>query len=99
MSKTIVGKTIKKANRHFFEKSGIRNGEIQLQHPYIAIIPKKSKTEIELVTSVEKLITMPKKTRVLAQWKGEKRSDFYKFSVKSLLQHIAENPKQENQKV
>lgn len=95
---TATGK-IRKANRHFFEDSGLRNNKPQKQHPYLILRPTKTRVNLDLVYTAEELLEMPDTTRVLAQWKGKKRSDFYEFNVGCLRKYIEENPRQARQAI
>lgn len=85
--------SIKKAPSIFFEKSGIRTRRKFKHHPVIAFVKKDGEVMIKVVTSPEALIKMPKRTKVLAQWCGKKRSDYFTFSVGMLRDYIENNPK------
>ncbi len=99
MIKLITGEKIRKANSHFFEESGIRANKEQKQHPYLVLRKTKTRLNIDLAFTAEELLNLPDNTKILAQWKGKKRSDFYGFKVADFKKHLAENPKQVRQKV
>jgi len=99
MVRFISGEKIRKANRHFFEESGIRNNRSTKQHPFLILRPTKTRINVDLVTNVEDLLELPDNTRIMAQWKGKRRSDFYTFKVSELKRHIEDNPRQNSQKV
>lgn len=94
-----AGKKIRPANRHFFEESGLRNCKEQKQHPYLIFKPTKTRMNVDLCYTANELLDMPDNTKVLAQWKGKKRSDFYRFSVKELKKYLEENPKKARQQI
>jgi hypothetical protein len=90
---------IRKANRHFFEESGLRSNKPQKQHPYLILRPTKTRVNLDLAHTAEELLELPDNTRVLAQWKGKKRSDFYSFKVGCLRKYLEENPRQPRQAI
>lgn len=94
-----AGKKIRTANRHFFDESGIRNNRPQKQHPFVVIRPSKTRINVDCVYTAEELLNLPDSTKVLAQWKGKTRSDFYRFSVKEFKSYISENPPTGRQKI
>ncbi len=93
------GKKIRAANRHFFEESGIRNCREQKQHPYLIFSPTKTRMNVDICYTADELLELPDNTKVMAQWKGKKRSDFYRFTVRELKRHIAGNPRQARQRI
>lgn len=95
-SVTLSGKP---ATSHFFELSGIRRGTNQAQRPFIAFSRKNNKVNVEIVEDVRTLVKMPRKTRVMAQWEGKNRSDFYRFTVGDLQTYLEEHPANRNQVV
>jgi hypothetical protein len=97
--KLVSGNRIRKANSHFFEESGIRSNRSTKQHPYLILRKTKTRLNVDLVFNSEDLLELPNNTKVLAQWKGKKRSDFYGFKVVDFKKHLAENPRQPRQKV
>lgn len=99
MVRLVNGQKIRKANRHFFEESGIRTNRSTNQHPYLVLRPTKTCINIDLVTNVKDLLELPNNTRIMAQWKGKRRSDFYSFKVADLKKHLEEYPRQPRQKV
>lgn len=99
MIRLVSGEKIRKANRHFFEESGIRSNRATKQHPFLILRPSKTRIKVDLATSIEDVLGLPANTRIMAQWKGKTRSDFYTFRVSELKRHIEENPRQARQKV
>ena len=90
---------IRKSNSHFFEDSGIRKNRTQLQHPFLILRPTKTRLNMDVVYTTEELLEMPDNTRVLAQWKGKKRSDYYSFKVGCLRKYLEDHPRQQNQRI
>lgn len=97
--KIVSDKKIRIANRHFFEESGIRNNEKQAQRPYLIVRKSKTRLNLGLVYTAEELLTYPNTTKVLTQWEGKKRSDYYSFKVGDLRKYISEHPPKETQKL
>jgi hypothetical protein len=93
------GKNVRVANRHYFEDSGLRNNRIQKQHPFVVMTPGKTQMKVDVVYTAEELLKLPVTTKVLAQWKGKTRSDYYKFTVRELKSHITEHPPTARQKI
>lgn len=94
-----TSKKIRSANRHFFEESGIRCNRTEKQHPYVVMNPTETRMNVDVCYSAGELLDLPDTTKVLAQWKGKGRSDFYRFTVKEFKKHLADNPKQARQRV
>lgn len=86
---------VKKAPSVFFEKSGIRTKKKFKHHPFLAFVRKEGMVTVKVVDSSEELIKMPKRTKVIGQWPGKTRSDYFEFSVGRLRDYIQNNPKQD----
>ena len=87
----------KKTPSVFFEKSGIRTKKNFDHHPMLAFVRKDGNLVVRLVTTPQELVGLPLKTRVMAQWVGKTRSDYFTFSVGKLKEYIANNPKKPEQ--
>ncbi len=85
--------SVKKAPSVFFEKSGIRTKKKFKHHPVLAFIKKNGNVTVIVVDTPEDLLKMPKRTKIVAQWTGKKRSDYFTFSVGKLCKYIEENPR------
>lgn len=95
-----TNKNFRKANRHFFEQSGIRLCRPERHHPFLVLNRTgESTTSIEVVNNTMDLIKYPAKTRVLIQWRGNRRSDFYKFTVGEFKRHLRANPAKTGQRI
>lgn len=82
----------KEACSAYFEKSGIRYGQ-RLDHtPFVVFSEQKDAVTVDIVDNAQDLITYPVDTKVMAQWAGRDRSDFFRFTVGDLRKHIKANP-------
>lgn len=87
-----VVSTARAATSAYFEMSGIRR-ETKLSHnPFLVFNKDGARTTVEIVDSAKDLLTYPTQTKVMAQWAGKQRSDFFQFTVGQLKKHIKENP-------
>lgn len=93
------GDNVREANRHFYEQSGLRNDRVQTQQPYLTMTPGKTQMRVDVVYRASELLDLPPNTKVLAQWKGKKRSDYYRFTVKDLTRYLTDNPPKAKQKI
>lgn len=76
----------------YFQKSGIREYK-KLQHaPFVVMIPGEDSVDVDIVDNAKKLLAFADDTPVLAQWRGEWRSDFFRFTVGQLRQYVTDNP-------
>jgi len=95
-----TNKNFRKANRHFFEESGIRLCRTERHHPFLVLNRTgESTTNIDVVDNTMDLIKYPARTRVLTQWRGNRRSDYYKFTVGELRQHLRAHPAKSGQRI
>lgn len=85
--------SVKKAPSIFFEKSGIRTKKKFKHHPFIAFIRKDGKVTVNVIDTPEALVSLPRRTKVMGQWPGKTRSDYFAFSVGKLRDYIENNPK------
>lgn len=84
----------KKAPSIFFEKSGIRTKKKFKHHPFIAFVrSREGDVTVKVVDTAEALIGLPKRTKVMGQWPGKTRSDYFAFTVGKLQEYIEANPK------
>lgn len=89
---TTAGKTSSAA---YFEKSGIRRMEKLTHNPFVVFNETDSGVEVEIVDNAADLIKYPSYTKVMHQWMGESRSDFFRFTVGDLKKYVKENPRRE----
>lgn len=88
----------KKTPSIFFEKSGIRTMKKYKHHPFIAFVRnREGDVTVKIVDNPQDLIRLPKRTKVIGQWRGKTRSDTFCFSVGKLREYIENNPKKAGQ--
>ncbi|HEY3054040.1 MAG TPA: hypothetical protein VGK04_11705 [Thermoanaerobaculia bacterium] len=61
---------------------------------FLVFVVEPFKVEVKLVFSAKDLLTFPEDTKVMAQWRGQYRSDFFQFTVAQFRNYIAEQPKE-----
>ena len=94
MSKAKVKTTGLKNAAAFFEMSGMRFKKKDKHHPFLVFVPEdETNVRVDLVENAEQLVKYPAATKVMAQWPGKSRSDFFQFTVGQLRRHIRENPR------
>ncbi len=79
----------------FFKLSGIRNSGKLKHHPFLVFVDSGRKDDsmvVAIVNDIKELLELPDDVQVMAQWRGEYRSDFFQFTVGDLRKFIAENP-------
>jgi hypothetical protein len=76
----------------FFRLSGIRETKKLNHTPFLVFIESEDKIEVQIVDSADKLLRYPDETKVMAQWRGEWRSDFFQFSVSQFRKYVIDNP-------
>lgn len=79
----------------FFGLSGIREWEELSHTPALAFIESKDEIKVEIISKPHKLLDLPDKTKIMMQWKGQWRSDFFHFTVEELKNYIKNNPKKD----
>jgi hypothetical protein len=79
-----------------FTIGGIREYAKRTHHPFLVFVPiGEDEIEVQLVESPKKLLLYPAETKVMVQWEGKWRSDFFQFTVGDLQEHIKLHPKKE----
>jgi len=82
----------------YFRQSGIRETKKLNHTPFLVFVQEDDNTvRIDIVKNVKDLLKYPPTTRVMAQWTGMTRSDFFRFDVYELICHIRKFPKQDHQ--
>jgi hypothetical protein len=94
-----TNKNIRAANRYFFENSGMREGKGIAHHPFIVFKRTDKRINVEVVEDPVQLLTFPPRTKVIAQWKGKRKSNFFRFTVGQLKKYISDNPAKGRQKI
>lgn len=78
----------------YFKLSGIRECK-RLQHnPFLVFLVKDKKVTVVIIDRADELLAHPPETKVMAQWGGKYRSDFFQFTVGDFQKYIQENPKE-----
>lgn len=94
MSQVLLPETRHDTER-YFELSGIRESSKLKHHPFI-VFRELDLVKVEICHSIKDLIAeYPDETKVLAQWRGQWSSDFFKFTVGELKKYLKANPKEE----
>lgn len=65
----------------FFEKSDMFDGGRLVHNPFLVFEERGEDIEIALVYSSYKLLDYPDDTKVMGQWPGKWRSDWFRFTV------------------
>ena len=77
----------------FFRLSGILE-DIKLTHtPFIVFLPEYGGIQVKIIDRAKDLLKLPDDIQVMAQWKGQWRSNFFQFKVGDLRRYLAENPR------
>jgi len=67
--------------KDFFEKSENFSGAKLTHTPFLVFREDEGEIHVHIVDSTEQLLAFRDETPVMAQWKGEYRSDFFQFTV------------------
>jgi hypothetical protein len=78
----------------YFNLSGIREYKKLNQHPFLVFVEAEDGIEVRIVDNAANLLSYPDETKVMAQWGGKWKSDFFQFTVGQFRQSVADNPKQ-----
>ena len=77
----------------YFELSGIRDYSKLSHTPFLVFVASKTEIKVEIVDGIKKLLKFPDDTKVMNQWQGQWKSDFFQFTIKDLKTFIKKNPK------
>ncbi len=83
----------------YFRLSGIREHKKLPHTPFLVFVVVENIVEIQIVDSASKLLEFPDGTQVMAQWRGQWKSDFFKFTVGDLREYIVKTPPNSHQVV
>lgn len=83
----------------YFEQSGIREYKKLNHTPLLVFVEVDDIVEVEIVDSAAKLLSYSDQTKVMGQWAGKWRSDFFQFTVGQFRAYTHEHPKQSYQVV
>jgi hypothetical protein len=76
----------------YFKLSGIREHKKLTHTPFLIFLASEDTVEVRVVDEAKKLLEYPDDTPVMAQWRGQWRSDFFQFKVVDLRTYVAEHP-------
>ena len=76
----------------YFQLSGVRESKKLTHTPFLVFVMSRSAVEVMIVESAKALLEHPDDTQVMAQWRGEWRSDFFQFKVGDLRRYVNEHP-------
>jgi hypothetical protein len=79
----------------YFRLSGIREFKNLNHTPLLAFETSEVSVTVRIVDSADKLMDFPDETKVMAQWRGQWKSDFFQFTVGQFRSHITANPKKD----
>jgi len=80
--------------KEYFQKSGIREYKKLKHTPLLVFLRGEGIVEVNILDCADELLAYPNDTKVMGQWKGEWRSDFFQFTVRQFRDHIAEYPRE-----
>lgn len=87
----IFSKNFRTDIEDYFQLSGVRECKKLSHHPFVVF----TGDFIEIVYSAVELVNnFSDDVEVIAQWGGNYKSDFFKFTVGDFKRHIAKNPKE-----
>jgi hypothetical protein len=76
----------------YFKLSGIRESKKLPHTPFLVFVVSTDAVEVKIVDSAKTLLEFPDETQVMAQWRGQWKSDFFQFKVGDLRKYVAEHP-------
>ncbi len=76
----------------YFRLSGIREHKKLTHTPFLVFLASEDAVEVRVVDDAKKLLEYPDTTSVMAQWRGQWKSDFFQFKVVDLRKYVAEHP-------
>jgi|GEM_PF-4062631 len=76
----------------YFKLSGIREYKELTHTPFLVFVLSSNMVEVKIVGNAKKLLEFPDETQVMAQWRGEWRSDFFQFKVGDLRNYVVKHP-------
>ena len=76
----------------YFEKSGIRDWKKLPHTPLLVFQVEGGTVTVRIVDNPQELLGFSDDTKVMGQWTGKWRSDFFQFTIGQLREHIEKNP-------
>jgi hypothetical protein len=78
----------------YFRLSSICEKKKLLHHPFVVFVESDDNVGVRIVDNAANLLAYPDETKVMAQWGGQYRSDFFQFTVGQFRRYISDNPKE-----
>ena len=76
----------------YFKLSGIREHKKLVHSPFLVFLISGDSVEVRIVDNPKALLDFADGTQVMAQWKGQWRSDYFHFKVGDFRRYVAEHP-------
>lgn len=76
----------------YFKLGGIREHKKLTHTPFLVFKVFADTVEVKIVDNAKTLLEYPDDTHVMAQWKGQWRSDFFQFKVGDFRRYVMEHP-------
>lgn len=83
----------------YFKLSGIREYRSLPHTPFLVFVVEDSSVKVKLIDKPKDLLTFSDETKVMGQWAGKYRSDFFQFTIGDLKKYIEKNPPQEHHRI
>lgn len=80
--------------QEYFQRSGIRDHKKLNHTPLLVFQIGDDTVEVRILDRADKLLEYPDDTKVMGQWRGEWRSDFFQFTVGQFREHIDRCPRE-----
>ncbi|WP_437713415.1 hypothetical protein WMF45_46785 [Sorangium sp. So ce448] len=74
----------------FWQQSGILDAKL-VHTPFLVFKEVEDGIEVEIVEQASALSAYPRQTKVMVQWRGEWRSDFFQMTVGDVLDAMGSN--------
>ena len=81
----------------YFRLSGIRESKKLVHTPLLVFIATEDTVQVHIVENPKDLLSYADETKVMGQWRGQWRSDFFRFTVGQLRQYLADHPRESYQ--
>lgn len=72
----------------YFKYSGVLREGKERHTPFLVFVTRDDNVTIEIVDRLSELLNYPDDTPVMAQWRGQWSSDFFKYTVGDVRQQM-----------
>jgi len=76
----------------YFKLSGIREHKKLVHSPFLVFLISGETVEVRIVDNAKTLLDYADETQVMAQWRGQWRSDYFHFTVGDLRRYVMKHP-------